>query len=370
MAFPTGWTQSEKLTIDATKVGSGGVSSHALLLTAPCLPTEMLDADGPNPAINGGGDVRFSADAAGTMQLPLEVVTFVTNNNPALAVVQLWVLTGALSDSVDGEVWVWWGKSGETQPAVTDPYGRNAVWPGISSRLHLGQDPSGSAPQYVDSTGNANDGTANGGVTREPFVIGDGADLDGSTGYINIVDSASLQLTTAGTISTWFEFDVIQECDLISKRFTGTLAGFSYVLQYFASGTQLRILLSTGSGLAIAAFDPSITTGIRYYVRASWDASTLSLYLNGSLVASAASVVAQTLSGTDVYVGVAVDASTPTFFVDGLMDEVSIQPGVTTLADHVTDYNNQLDPPSFVYFTPPVFNAAFISANAILSGGR
>ena len=79
MAFPVDWGRQCELEIDHTKL-SGNVSNFPVLLTEDTLPLEMFDADGSYPAINGGGDIRFSSDINGETQLACEVVSFVTDN--------------------------------------------------------------------------------------------------------------------------------------------------------------------------------------------------------------------------------------------------------------------------------------------------
>ena len=42
-----------------------------------------LDADGTRASLNGGGDIRFSLDLAGTTRLACDIRNWSTNNNPA-----------------------------------------------------------------------------------------------------------------------------------------------------------------------------------------------------------------------------------------------------------------------------------------------
>lgn len=150
MAFPTGWARKVKVTIQNGKV-PGTLTSYPALITEVNLPQgndEIFDADGLHAAINGGGDIRASSDAAGTTQLPLHVVSFVTDNIPANGKCELWVKIASVSSSVDTDFYIWWEKSAETQPAVGSTFGRNNVWT-EAELVVLMED---SVP--VDSTGN------------------------------------------------------------------------------------------------------------------------------------------------------------------------------------------------------------------------
>lgn len=126
MAFPTGWGRKCKITIPDAKI-SGSNSNFPVLLTKDNFPVEMIDA-GANSALNGGGDVRFSEDAAGVTQLACDVVSFVTSATPSSRDAEIWVKFPTLNTGAAKDIYVWYSKAGETQPVVTDPLGRNAVW--------------------------------------------------------------------------------------------------------------------------------------------------------------------------------------------------------------------------------------------------
>jgi hypothetical protein len=87
-----------------------------------------LDADGTRPSINGGGDVRFSADELGTQRLAVDVREWVTNNNPASGSLEVAVKVPTISAMSDTTIYLWWGKAGETQPAPGDPFGQFAAY--------------------------------------------------------------------------------------------------------------------------------------------------------------------------------------------------------------------------------------------------
>ena len=148
MAFPDGWGRKCELTI-ADAMSGGALADFPLLLTEDTLPSEMFDADGSNPALNGGGDIRFSSDESGTTQLACDVVFFTTDNDPANGTALVFVKVPSIAASAATTIWVWYDKTGESQPAVTDTYGRNAVWSDAQMACFM---ESTTAP--VDRTGN------------------------------------------------------------------------------------------------------------------------------------------------------------------------------------------------------------------------
>lgn len=159
MAF-SGWKRVCELTLDHTKVQADTVD-FPWLFTVSNLPSEMLDADGTYPALNGGGDIRFSADPNGNNRLSVEVVEFVTDNTPANGRAEIWVKIPFVSSNIDTKVYLWYGKSGQSQPARSAQYGSEDVWSdNFAVVQHYNQDPTGTAPQMTDSTNNANNGSA------------------------------------------------------------------------------------------------------------------------------------------------------------------------------------------------------------------
>ena len=138
-----GLAHARRCALTVGTVTGGPHANMPLLLTEACLPSEMLDADGTFPAQSGGGDIRFSSDYAGTTALACEIVTFTTNNNPALATARIWVKVPSVATGT--MIYVWYNTPGtDTQPAVGAGNGRNAVWSGFVLATHeLGTDSTG-----------------------------------------------------------------------------------------------------------------------------------------------------------------------------------------------------------------------------------
>lgn len=137
---------------------------------------------GGNSALNGGGDLRFSTDNAGTNQLPLEVVNFTVSSTPSLQSAQLWIRFPSY-ESANRSVWMFYNRAGQTQPPVTDAFGRNAVWQDFEYNFHFN-----SSNRLVDSTGNhvlQEQGT----VATIDAIIGDGTSSSNTTANHFIVSN-------------------------------------------------------------------------------------------------------------------------------------------------------------------------------------
>ncbi len=115
MAFPTGWAYRLPITIDKDDI-SADLTDWTMVFdqSFDSVMTQVngpLDADGTRPSIDGGGDVRFSSDSAGTTRLSVDVREWSTNNTPASAEAEIAVRVPAVSSSVDTIIYMWWGKS-------------------------------------------------------------------------------------------------------------------------------------------------------------------------------------------------------------------------------------------------------------------
>lgn len=135
MAFPAGWTRRAPIVIAAV---SEALSSFPVHLDAACFPAEALDSASGNKALTDGADLRFSSDAAGTTELPFEVVRWVQDASAPNRRATVHVKVAALSTGATTTIYVWYGNASATMPAVTDANGRNAVWSSYAHVLHLG----------------------------------------------------------------------------------------------------------------------------------------------------------------------------------------------------------------------------------------
>jgi len=136
-AYPEGWARKQKITIDNTKVGgSGSHTDFPMLITLDHLDSEIVDA-GSNSALNGGGDIRFSSDSAGASRLAIDVISFVTNATPASRECEIRVKVSSISTSADTDIFIWYKKSGETQPAAGGLFGSEAAWSIVEAILAM-----------------------------------------------------------------------------------------------------------------------------------------------------------------------------------------------------------------------------------------
>ena len=231
MAFLSGYTKRQKITIDNTKVLED--------LTDYPVYVDLSDLDQATDIFDtcktDGGDIRITK-SDGTTELAREVVVIDTTAKTGELHFKY---AGTLSSTVDTDVYIYYNGT-SSEPASTATYGSEAVWSDYELVIHMQEDPSGTAPQMLDSSANNNDGTSNGGMTSGDSVAGKlaGKALDfDSTDYISIADSVTIgdifdSYGTAWTMQFW-----VQTATYISwKRWdgsngwqSGNLSGGCYV---------------------------------------------------------------------------------------------------------------------------------------------
>lgn len=293
MAFPSGWQRRCLLTLDRT-VEDG----FPVLLTQANLPSEMLDADGSNAALEGGGDIRFSSDIDGATQLPCEVVSFVRNNNPALGTAQIWVRCGAISS-----LYVWYKKAGESQPLVTEAFGRNATWDKFHAVYHLETEPNNTASEITDSTGNYHlTGEGMSGTELESGVIGNRLTFNGTSQRLSL-SPTTIQNNFSREVATLSDWEVPG-----ASTFTNT--GLAYDTQddalWICDWTNGKLVKTDLNGTELTSLTIGSSTSLLQGV--AYDSSDNTLWV--SMVVSGSRIIRHfNKSGTNLSEDIAVGSS-------------------------------------------------------------
>src|SRR5690606_38973349 len=130
-------------------------------------------------------DVRITTSDE-TTEVPREIVSCDGDTDTG----ELHFKAPSLANATDTTFYIYYGNSSATDYATDATYGAENVWSnGYAGVWHLEEDPGGTAPQIVDSTGNGNDGTSEGEMGSDDLTEGQVAkalDFDGSDDYINV----------------------------------------------------------------------------------------------------------------------------------------------------------------------------------------
>ena len=192
--YNNSWEYRLNITINYVEVDAN-LTDFPIYLNLSDLPS------GFHTNVNSTGkDIRITLDD-GTTEIPREVVFY----NSATDTGELW-FKGNLSSITDSVFYIYYGNPTASDYAVGSTYGANNVWSsGFVGVWHLQEDPSGTAPQMKDSSGNGYDGTSQGSMTSGDLIetkIGKGLDLDGSDDYIQTTNPHNYN---DFTILTWFK---------------------------------------------------------------------------------------------------------------------------------------------------------------------
>lgn len=326
------------ITIDHTKVGSGGVVYFPMLLTGANLPAQIFGNYG---AQSDGGDIMFTSDAAGATRLPCEIVTFTKASSTA----EIWVQVPALLGSDQGSdtsIYLWWHYPNSTleQPAVDAAYGRNAVHNenGSQYRRLVLHDPSDQVDSSGQNTGgNAPALTLGNGTADVAGQIGQALTM-GSTTTLAVPNNANIAISGATSLSfsAWINANIAQTEGII-KRWN---ANQGWIVLGLA-GAAIRFYRDASN----CQFDTTFPTTNWHRLAIVFDASSgnATLYKDGD--AGETKGVGGT-TFTDPSQNIVIGNHGNAFL--GSMDELVVDYGIArSAAWQTTAYNNESSPGTF-----------------------
>lgn len=329
--YNTSWNARRIVTVDKDLVG-GALTNYAYPLDL----SQLNATDFFSKVKSDGGDIRVTL-ADGVTECAIEVEGIDTGAETGI----VWVKAPNLKSDSDTHFYVYYDNPSASMYAVTDTYGRNAVWSnGFLGVYHMSQDPSGSAPQMTDSTGNGNNGTANNMEAGDSVAakLGKGLDFDG-TDTEDISISGRFGNPAAVTIQAWANKDTTNsqaEIMSIDDR---------VALRHNADGSGAEGFYDTGAGWV------GIGTGADSWSQA-WHlfhycvtAGEQRIYVDGQQENSATNAAAISYGGGNTHI--AAHGSGSGYSFDGKIDEVRVSSVVRSAAWILTDYNSMNNPAAF-----------------------
>lgn len=349
---PSQW--SHVLTIPESYTPSAATSGQTLVITESVIAKLSAGEQSTfwSNVQNGGGDVRVCESSDGTNQLPVEVVSL---DNVAQTCV-IWTR----KTSYDGtdNLYVFIGKAGETQPAVTDPFGRNAVWQDYVVSAHLNESPSSASGHYVNSTGNG-DGTAP--VAPQGNATGaygnTATDFNGSS---NQVDFPASGLGLEVSFSAWAKCDSLAEDQRLLSLYGSTaqdLQGLSALLWMDAGGSGdgwAGFVRKTDGSSNLTPTDSNDALTSWQLINMVVTSGQIRVYVDGTLANTATITGTATIDLVDtLIVGRNWNNVGSGEYFDGAISDARLSNGVIDSAKIATEYENQSDPANF-YGTPTI----------------
>jgi hypothetical protein len=320
------WQKQVRLSIKETVIDST-LTNWAVLIDETVLPTNIWTI-----ALNGGGDLRFTSDRNGDNWLNCEVVTF----NTATQKAEIYVKVPTVSSSVNTPVYLFYGKSGQTQPAVNATGGRNGTWDSDYLGVFHGN-------VSTDSTGNSS--VASSSFTSVTGKVGNAYRMNGTTDYIALgIPSNGTSTYNGCSVEAWAKIDTISvDQSFLSQDETpiGTFrySQFSTNRQRLAIEGNVTAAQSFGSGVDLAV---GVWAGISMvYDKANTNAIARKNYSNSDTLNYS---VVQDFNGNDTY---SVGSRFWTLaggrdrYYDGDIDEVRYSKVVRSNAYLRANYENQ-----------------------------
>ena len=180
MDWIAGWSKRIKFTIDHTKIDE-------TLYDFPVLVNLDTTCSGVFTELGSSSKKLLFINPSSGEEYFCEIERWDYINTSA----QLWVKISTIYSTVDTEFYMFYDSSvsdNVTYVGETTSSAAKNVWDdNFVAVYHMAQDPSGTAPQILDSTSNENNGTANGSMTSSDLVdgfIGKAIEFDGSDDYI------------------------------------------------------------------------------------------------------------------------------------------------------------------------------------------
>lgn len=354
-AFPVGWSRSCAIIIDHTKVGANLidfpvlVSYKATAGNETDLPDEMMQTGNTNAAQSDWGDVRFTGDAAGTVPLHYEVVTFQQNATVANAKAEIWVKVPELSSTVNTTIYVWYkGPGGSTTPASADAHwGSQGVWSNNYAAVWHMNEASGN---ILDSTSRGISATTAGGPTYQTAsMIGYGINFpnpgDGTATYYGYTANFSTRRQPL-SLETWFDpiSTTGSQRQVLSTDKPGSY-GQSITVQANSLGFEYQ------NGFR---FVYPYVAGTWYHIVAVFTNGNVKYYVNGSLVDNY--VHTQGVLDNNDWLYFFKESNSSLLAAGGVLDEVRVYFTALSVQWISTEYNNQNAPQTF--FVQPLVPGA------------
>jgi len=280
--------------------------------------------------------VRVYADSAKTTEWAREIVS----------ATEMHVKVPSLTSTV--EIYVDWdGVSSDY--AVTDTYGRNAVWSDYRAVWHM---PDVTTSTFGDSTSGGF--TANKKGANEPIQttgqIGNGQDFDGTNDYANITHSATLSPTSNMTIQAWAK-SAAQLGHIVGKDNEASFRREGWILVAAASGADVTYQFTAGLNSGYPAVTSSAQTANTWVmVHGTYTPSTeLRIYINGTSNAVYTTSIPGSLAAVtrELNFGRRNNGFGPDRYYNGDLDEVRLRASTLSANWITTEYNNQSDEATF-----------------------
>jgi chitodextrinase len=300
-------------------VNSAGVPSTASMV--------MLGADSDGDGLPDAWEARFFGNLAqsATGDPDGDGLTnaqeFARHTNPAAA-------------DTDGDGY----SDGAEVAAGTDPQ-NSASAPGPRGPIAAYAMSEGAGSSTADGSGNLNTGILVGATWTTQGRYGNALSFNGTSSFVSVADFPILTLGSQGTLEAQVKLNAVNRWNgVIAKGDSNSSATQNYAIE-ITDTNRVRCILGTGSAFLELDSTTTVAAGQFYHVACTWNATTVSLYINGALNASRAQSITPVGNDSPLVIGQFGGNSDR---LNGIIDEVRVYNRALTLAEIQTDMNTPI----------------------------
>ena len=210
---------------------------------------------------------------------------------------------------------------------------------------HMNEDPSGSAPQMIDSTANNNDGTSTNFYSATSSIAGqiDGSlYFDGGSDYVDCGSENSLNFTSSNfTIDLWVKVNSYSENKIYAFISNGAFKEYGYYVYVDNVGRIWLVLNQDLARTAVYTTSGVITLGEWQHLVFIRNGSVGEVYIDSVDVTAVSDSLSDPLtSSKSVRIG---NYESSNHYFNGTIDSVRISNTARSAGWIETEYNNQSD---------------------------
>ena len=221
----------------------------------------------------------------------------------------------------------------------------------------------GTGGTTADASGNGNQGTLSA-ATWVTGKYGQGLQFNGSTSYVSVPDSASLDIGSTGTVQAWVRLNAVNRWHgIVAKGSANASSAHNYALEV-DSGNHVECGIGNGASSNVIRSSATLASGTLYHVACVWNGTQQQVYVNGVLSATGAQNVTPQGNTAPLHIG---QYGGNADRANGLIDEVRISSQARTQAQIQSDMNAPISPFT-TDTTKPVVAVTAPTAGAGVSG--
>ncbi len=312
------------LELQASATDSSGITTTTDLRLDPATVNLSIDTSPTGLQATVGGDQRTTPFTVPVIERSVNTIAV---SSPQVAgptyTFAAWSDGGAISHDVVAD-------ATRTYTAAFTQTGEPPVIPGLVGAWSFDD---GAGTSAADGSGQNNPGSLEGGPTwTTAGKYGGALTFDGVNDRVSVPDRASLDLTTAMTVSAWVRPTALGAWkQAVLKERAG---GLSYALYATgATGNRPNGSVDIGGDRTVDA-PAALATNAWSHLALTYDGANLRLYVNGAQVATRAQTGAMTVGGNPLRIGG--NAIWGEWFT-GQIDEVRVYNRALTASEVVTD---------------------------------